>query len=860
MFRPTRAALGALLTAFGVASALACADANRVTAPDALSTRGALVGSLAATSGSLSSLATGTAGTLCLDVENGKTTDGARAVVAGCVDGRASQQLVLNDAGQLKVYGTLCMDASGEPGRDGNPVLFWGCHGGTNQKWRFTDAGEIRGIGDDCVTINGTPVSGTRLVMRACDGRAGQKWSDLSSAGTGTAAGTVTNPQALVTRAADGLCSAVAGDRDANGAVAIVAPCADSPSQRFAPQSSGEVKVYDNLCMDASGEPGRDGNPVLFWGCHGGTNQKWRFTDAGEIRGIGDDCVTINGTPVSGTRLVMRTCDGRASQKWSVGTVASGTVTPPVSEPVVESGTGTAGTSPSTAPQTPDASTPPTSNAPSVFVAAPELPRTYLNSAAVGATGRTTTVRAGDDLQKAIDAAQPGDVLLLQAGATFSGNFVLRNKSGSGWITIRTSTPDGTLPGPGSRVTPRHAGLMPRIVTPNVMSAIATAPGAHHYRLVGLDVTTASSVTWAYTLVSLGDVGSNQRSLDQVPHDIVLDRMYVHGNATLDLRRCVALNTASTAVVDSWLSDCHARGSDSQAIAGWNGPGPFKIVNNYLEGAGENIMFGGSDPSITNLIPSDIEIRRNHVVKPLSWQGVWTVKNLFELKNSRRVLVEGNVFENNWADAQTGFAILMKSVNQDGNAPWSQTSDVTFQYNIIRRVGAGLSLAGRPESAPAVRMARVRFANNVFEQLGDRSLGSNFALGRLFQVESSDAVEIAHNTGYGTSHGLLLVGAPATNGFALRDNLFEGGPGITSADGKGMGIESLNYHVPGWKVTGNVIGTSYAPDRLALLPTGNTYTSNGATAGRSAQTTDGAPAGADRATINARTSGVVMAP
>ena len=44
---------------------------------------------------------------------------------------------------------------------------------------------------------------------------------------------------------------------------------------------------------------------------------------------------------------------------------------------------------------------------------------------------------------------------------------------------------------------------------------------------------------------------------------------------------------------------------------GWNGPGPFLIENNYLEAAGENVMFGGSDPSIANLVPSNITIRRN---------------------------------------------------------------------------------------------------------------------------------------------------------------------------------------------------------------------------------------------------------
>src|SRR4051812_13078409 len=97
-------------------------------------------------------------------------------------------------------------------------------------------------------------------------------------------------------------------------------------------------------------------------------------------------------------------------------------------------------------------------------------------------------------------------------------------------------------------------------------------------------------------------------------------------------------------------------GSDAQAIAGWSGPGPYKIVNNYLEGSTENLIFGGAgnnslmqlmlsidtnaDPVITNLVPSDIEVRNNYFFKPLSWKqddpsyaGMhWAVKNIFELK------------------------------------------------------------------------------------------------------------------------------------------------------------------------------------------------------------------------------------
>src|SRR5439155_139611 len=200
------------------------------------------------------------------------------------------------------------------------------------------------------------------------------------------------------------------------------------------------------------------------------------------------------------------------------------------------------------------------------------------------------------------------------------------------------------------------------------------------------------------------------------PHDITFDRCYIHGTPTGHVLRGLAANSASTAVVDSYLADFHAEGNDSQAIAVWSGTGPFKIVNNYLEGAGptpdgpfkivnnyleaaaENLLFGGASPSITNLVPSDIEVRHNYFSKPLSWNtddpsyaGIpWVVKNLAELKNAQRVLLDGNVFEHVWPAAQIGFAILFTVRNDDVIAPWSVVQDITFTHNILRHVGGGV--------------------------------------------------------------------------------------------------------------------------------------------------------------------------
>jgi hypothetical protein len=114
--------------------------------------------------------------------------------------------------------------------------------------------------------------------------------------------------------------------------------------------------------------------------------------------------------------------------------------------------------------------------------------------------------------------------------------------------------------------------------------------------------------------------GDREASAEAVPHHLIVDRCYIHGDPRIGSRRGIALNARDAAVVDSYISDFKEVGADSQAIGGWNGPGPLKIANNYLEASGENIMFGGSDPKIPNLVPSDIEIVRNHLAKPLRWQ------------------------------------------------------------------------------------------------------------------------------------------------------------------------------------------------------------------------------------------------
>jgi hypothetical protein len=461
----------------------------------------------------------------------------------------------------------------------------------------------------------------------------------------------------------------------------------------------------------------------------------------------------------------------------------------------------------------------------------PELPRVLLDTKYVAPTGRQVTVRAGDNLQDAIDRAKPGDVLLLQPGAVFTGPFTLPKKAGAGpnaWVVIRSAAPDAQLPAEGQRVTPGYAAALPKLVGgAGNATVLTTAPGASFYRLLGLEITTAPEVTTLNSLVRLGNPSESQ-SDGAEPTDLVLDRVYLHGTPTLNLVRCLILSSARTAVIDSYLADAHARGQDAQAIVGWNGSGPYKIVNNYLEGSGENVMFGGARPSTPDLIPSDIEFRRNHLKKPAGWQATgWLVKNLFELKFARRVLVEGNVLEGNWTKGQTGYAVNLKV---GASMPWATTEDVTIRYNRIQNAGAGFSLLGADGqfAATVQKLRRVAITDNVLDSI---NVGQYRGDGRFLKALGGVTdVLVAHNTmllGGGAAAGaILLDGAPAISGFTFRDNIVPRGRYGMKGARASEGAETLASFAPGATWAGNVLigqtargyppGTYFAPDEASI--------------------------------------------
>lgn len=419
------------------------------------------------------------------------------------------------------------------------------------------------------------------------------------------------------------------------------------------------------------------------------------------------------------------------------------------------------------------------------------------------------TVTAGQSIQPVVDVAQFGDIIELEAGAIFPNTVELPAKPGTGEIIIQS-----TQPTPPGRIT--QFGPLPKIVSRGFNEpALQTRLGAHHYNLIGIGYAPVDRDAIVSDLIKLGD--SSQTSLQGIPHNLTLDRCFIHGFSDKDLKRGIALNSAETSILNSHISDIHGIGYDTQAICGWNGPGPYHIINNYLEGAGENVMFGGSDPAIPNLVPSDIEIRRNHFFKPLSWKvghstyagKHWTVKNLLELKNARRVVIDGNIFEGNWTDGQAGWAILLKSQNQDGGCPWCVTEDVLFSNNIIKGSENGLNVSAYGSTHPSVQMKRLQVVNNLWDVENAWYQGTDGA--REITLENNTHLQRTGNV-------MTLYGRPTTQ-FIVRNNLgARTGYGV-KGDGLAEGNSTLNVLAPSAVFAGNVL----AGADPAIYPAGSFY-------------------------------------
>jgi len=306
-----------------------------------------------------------------------------------------------------------------------------------------------------------------------------------------------------------------------------------------------------------------------------------------------------------------------------------------------------------------------------------------------------------------------------------------------------------------------------------------------------------------------------------VPHDLVVDRVYIHGDGVNSQKRGIALNSASTTVTGSFIVEIKADGQDSQGICGWNGPGPYIITNNYIEAAAENVLFGGTDPSIPNLVPADIVIAGNVLSKQIAWRSQnWVTKNLLELKNARRVTVVGNMLQYNWQGGQSGYAILLTVRNQDGGCTWCQVDHVTIEQNTVAHVAAGINILGYDYNNPSQQTNAIVIRNNLFADVDSQRWGGNgyFA---LITGQPRD-VTIDHNTVISDhGSGIMQLDGPPILQFTFTNNMAKVNDYGIIGTSRGSGNDKINTFLPASTFAMNVL----AGGNPGAYPPGNAFPS-----------------------------------
>jgi len=431
----------------------------------------------------------------------------------------------------------------------------------------------------------------------------------------------------------------------------------------------------------------------------------------------------------------------------------------------------------------------------------PAPPQVYVDTTWNPPSGGTVWhAHSSSDLTAALAGFSPGDTIILDAGAVYTGNFVIPYKSNPGnlWTYIETSNLS-SLPAPGSRVGPQDARNMPKIVTPNQTPALilcsavnsyCPVSGTNYIRLVGIEVYSNSTLggggcqyqlcnNWSWYLIQV--VSADDGTTPPIANNITIDRCYIHGSPTQDVYHGIGAQAAYFAAVDSYISDIHKTGNDAQGILAYYTPGPVKITDNYISATTEDIMFGGAGacfspncnpPTDNPYVPSDIEIRYNHFFKPLSWfscgdggtvgpgatladgttcpasppaeTNQWTVKDNVEFKSGRRAVITGNVLENSWRSGQLGFSLVLTvRSGQSGNE--TVVDDILFESNILTNVTAGINTLEAddgcgPPSYPYCtspgELKRVYIGNNLM--LLDPSLDTNEHFGMIFSAGGVD--------------------------------------------------------------------------------------------------------------------------
>jgi hypothetical protein len=460
---------------------------------------------------------------------------------------------------------------------------------------------------------------------------------------------------------------------------------------------------------------------------------------------------------------------------------------------------------------------------PTTFDNGAELPIGVPTTSIIAIDGSTIDVDTdhSGNLQAAINAAAALDTDLshaveVTAGTTYTINGVtLPAKTGTGsntgTIVIRSAS-HASLPVIDKRIAPAIDGTSMATFerTLGTGKGIAADDGAVGYQFRGIIFQQISSVSadGGGALVEWGDGGL----LVNRPSRLSMIHCQLTGNGQ-SMRRGILLQADDSWVKDSELTDIgiaitEPNAGQSNGVASTSGGQRIVFDNVFFNSAGSQAILcggGGMQADTADYRPSDWKITRCYFFMHMKHQdnsepgwSTFTLANLFEIKNGRRFLIEGCIFDQmRKLDAgQSAQAVILKSSNQSTGQTAQGCTDITFRYNIFKRCGEA-HRNGEWTHADAIQPNRFSFHDNFYHTFMNAynvagNLDTSNSTRRVWtmwrqgnnMVYQNETIE--GDDGDGLKAMGWIVGTGGSTGFKMLDMVYcegDGNPDAFGSDG-----------------------------------------------------------------------------
>jgi hypothetical protein len=195
-----------------------------------------------------------------------------------------------------------------------------------------------------------------------------------------------------------------------------------------------------------------------------------------------------------------------------------------------------------------------------------------------------------------------------------------------------------------------------------------------------------------------------------------------------------------------------------------------------------------------------------------------------EFKNPQRVVVDGNILENNWQAGQNGYAVQFTPRNQDGTAGWTVVQQIQFTNNVVRHVAAAIAILGTDNVSPSQQTNAITIRNNVFEDVSCATYGGN---GWFVLMLGAADVTVDHNTVFADGTSDVYADGSQSPGFVFTNNIMQNNAWAIMGNSASPGNGTIAAFFPRSQFFGSVI----AGANPASYPGGNFYPADLATVG-----------------------------